>query len=388
MHMEALRESTARAGRIKDYAALLSELGPGIAARGREHDERGSFVLDSFETLREYGFFTALVPSELGGPGVSHGEMCALLQRLGSYCGSTALAFAMHCHLVSTAEYRWRHQKAPTDGLLRRVLNENLVLCSSGGSDWLDSEGRAERVEGGFRISARKVFSSGCPVGNLLMTSAVYDDPEAGPSVLHFGVPFKAEGVKILDTWNVLGMRGSGSHDVLLDQVFVADAAIGGKRPKGKWHPLFHTISMVAFPLIYSAYLGVAEAARNKAIALAKKRASADLIAQVGALENAYTTACMARDRMVTIVEKQKPSPETTSATMVCRTLCGNAAIETVTRAMEIAGGNAFYRTGEIERLFRDIQGARFHPLRESAQLAYTGRLLLGLDVDGAARPA
>jgi acyl-CoA dehydrogenase len=381
--MVAIAESAVRAIEGTDYLNLLKQLGPALAARAAEHDERESFVAESFATLRSHGFFKALVPSELGGPGVTHRAICALVQQLGTYCGSTALAFSMHSHLVATAEYRWRYQKAPTDGLLRRVAGENLVLCSSGGSDWLESEGRAERVEGGFRISARKVFSSGCLAGDLLMTSAVYDDPEAGPTVLHFGVPFTAQGLKILDTWHVLGMRGTGSNDVSLDQVFVADAAISGRRPKGKWHPLFHTISMIAFPIIYSAYLGVAEAARNKAVALAKKRATPDLIVQVGALENAFAEACMARDRMADIAASEQPSRETTGASMACRTICGRAAIDTVTRALEIGGGGAFYREGELERLFRDVQGARFHPLRESAQLVYAGRLALGLAVDG-----
>ena len=74
---------------------------------------------------------------------------------------------------------------------------------SSGGSDWLQGSGTATRVDGGYRINARKIFASGAPAGDLLMTSAVYQDPQAGPSVLHFAVPMRAEGVKILDTWRV-----------------------------------------------------------------------------------------------------------------------------------------------------------------------------------------
>ena len=84
--------------------------------------------------------------------------------------------------------------------------------------------------------------------------------------MLHFAVPLKAEGVRSLDTWRTLGMRGTGSNDLQLDQVFVPDAAISGRRPAGKWHMLFHIISLIAFPIIYSAYVGVAEAARAKAL--------------------------------------------------------------------------------------------------------------------------
>src|SRR5262249_10711143 len=152
------------------------------------------------------------------------------------------------------------------EALLRRVATEDLILVSSGGSDWLDSAGAATKGNGGYRITPRKVFSSGFPAGDLLMTSAGYQDPSAGPARVHFGVSLKSEGVKILDTWRAMGMRGTGSHDVELKDVFVPDAAIAARRPQGKWHPLYHTISMIAFPLIYSTYVGVADAARRRAL--------------------------------------------------------------------------------------------------------------------------
>jgi acyl-CoA dehydrogenase len=290
----------------------------------------------------------------------------------------------MHTHLVAVAAWRWRHQNAPTDGLLKRVAAENLVLISSGGSDWLKSVGRAEKVDGGFRIDARKMFSSGCPSGDILMTSAVHDDPQAGPTVLHFGVPFKADGVTILDTWRVMGMRGTGSHDVELKNVFVADAAIAGRRPQGKWHPLFHTISLLAFPIIYSAYVGVAESARARAIDIAKKRPADEALALlVGEMENAFAGAELAWADMVRLAETLTPGPEATSRTMVRRTLVAQNAIRTVERALEVAGGSSFYRNIGLERAFRDVQAARFHPLQEKPQLRYTGRLALGLDIDG-----
>ena len=77
------------------------------------------------------------------------------------------------------------------------------------------------------------------------------------------------------------------------------------------------------------------------------------------------------------------PGPETTNRAVIARTLAGQAAIRTVERAMEAAGGVSFYRGVGLERAFRDVQGARFHPLQKKAQLRYTGRLALGLDIDG-----
>jgi acyl-CoA dehydrogenase len=290
----------------------------------------------------------------------------------------------MHTHLVAVNAWRWRHESAPTDGLLRRVAAERLALVSSGGSDWLPGSGTAERVEGGFRISARKVFSSGSPAGQLLVTSAVYADPAAGPTVLHFAVPLGGKGVRIEETWRTLGMRSTGSHDVVLDGVFVPDSAIGVRRPAGKWHPLFHVIASVAFPLIYAVYVGVAGAARDLAVGEArKKKPDASLLALAGEMENELAAARLALRSMVDNATSPRFSTATTNVAMMGRTLAGRHAIRTVEKAMEVAGGASFFRSLGLERMFRDVQGARFHPLQEKPQLLYAGRMALGLDVDG-----
>jgi len=367
-----------------DWLARVDPIVKDIAAQAARHDAEDTFVFDAYARLKEEGFFSALVPVELGGPGASFTEICQVIRRLGGACGSTALAFSMHTHLVAVAAWRWRVQGAPTEGLLKRVAAENLILVSSGGSDWLKSAGSAVKVEGGFRITARKIFSSGCPAGDLLSTSAVYEDPEAGATVLHFAVPLKAEGVSILDTWRVMGMRGTGSHDVELKEVFVPDAAVAGRRPQGKWHPLFHAISMIAFPAIYSAYVGVAEGARARALEIARKRPDdGHLPYLVGEMENAFHTADIGLADMIHQAETSAIGPEATSRAMIGRTLVGQAAIRTVEHAMQVAGGASFYRDAGLERAFRDVQAARFHPLQEKPQLRYTGRLALGLDIDG-----
>jgi len=368
----------------RDWMAVADRIGVEFAAQAARHDAEESFVTEAYARLKDEGLLKALVPVELGGYGATQAEVCRVIQRLGTCCGATALAFSMHSHLVAVAAWRWRHLNAPTDGLLKRVAAEDLVLVSSGGSDWLKSAGVAVKVDGGFRITARKAFSSGCLAGDLLMTSVVYEDPEAGPTVLHFGVSLKAEGVSILETWRVMGMRGTGSHDVDLKDVFIPDAAISGRRPQGKWHPLFHMISMMAFPLIYSTYVGVAEGARATARKIARKKADDGAIAYlVGEMENAFAVATLALIDMIENAATGAPGPETTSRAMIGRTLVGEAAIKTVERAMEVAGGASFYRDVGLERAFRDVQGARFHPMQEKPQQRFTGRVALGWDIDG-----
>jgi alkylation response protein AidB-like acyl-CoA dehydrogenase len=365
-----------------NWVSLAESLGEQFAVRDTEADETDVFVADNVARLKTIGLITAGVPTEFGGGGASYTEMCAVLQVLGRYCSSTALAFAMHTHQVMVPTWRWHNQKAPVDGLLKRIATEQLVLLSSGGSDWLQSNGTAVKVEGGFLVTARKVFASGAPAANLLMTSAVYQDPETGSTVLHFAVPMSAQGVTIEPTWQAMGMRGTGSHDVLLSNVFVPDAAIALRREQGKWHPIFHLISMVAFPLIYSVYVGVAEAARDRAVQLAMKRSTDEhLCYLVGGLDNELMAAKLALQHMIATAEVSQPSFETTNQVMMGRTLVAKAVLNVADLAMETAGGSAFYRKLGLEKLFRDVQGARYHPLREEPQRKLSGQLALGWDL-------
>ena len=247
------------------------ELGPIFAQRANEAPNEDAFVADNFALLKSAGLVEAGVPKDLGGGGASIDELATMLRTLAYHCGSTALAFSMHTHQVAIPAWRFTNQKvAAMEPLLKRIAAERIFLLSSGGSDWIGGSGKAEKVEGGYKITARKVFSSGAPTGNLLMTGAIYEEAGKPPAVLHFGVPMNSPNVKVLDTWRTLGMRSTGSHDIMIDGHVVPDAAVSLSREAGKWHPLFQIIATIAFPLVYSVYLGVAESARDIAIDLAK----------------------------------------------------------------------------------------------------------------------
>ena len=366
-----------------DWLVAARELGPRFAQRAAAADDSDLFVAENYADLKSSGLTAAGVPLELGGGGAGLPDMSAVIREIARHCGSTALAFSMHTHQVMIAAWRRSRQNAPVDALLKRVADERIVLLSSGGSDWLHGSGTAEKVEGGWRVNARKIFSSGSPAGDLLLTSAVHDDPEAGPTVLHFGVPMKAAGVSILPTWRVMGMRGTGSNDIELKDVFVPDAAVSGKRPRGKWHPLFHIVSMIAIPLIYSAYVGIAEAARDLAAGQARRRRTdSHLIQAVGRMENELAVARLALADMLAAAETNAPGMATTNRVFVGRALAARAVLQTVDLAMDVAGGAAFYRDMGLERHFRDAQAARYHPLQEGQQCELAGCLALGLDPD------
>ncbi|TDQ81970.1 alkylation response protein AidB-like acyl-CoA dehydrogenase [Dongia mobilis] len=365
-----------------DPIAIVRKLGPGFAARARTADDTDAFVAQNFAELKAAGLVTAGVPADLGGGGAGISALAGMVRELAQHCGSTALAFSMHTHQVAIPAWRWtRQQAAPVAPLLKRVAAENLVLLSSGGSDWIAGSGKAEKVEGGYRITARKVFTSAAEAGDILMTGAVWEEAPEGPMVLHFGVPMKSPHVSIIQSWKTMGMRGTGSNDVVINGHVVPEEAVALKRKQGEWHPLFHIISMIAFPLIYSAYLGVAEAARTRALELAaKRRQSNEVVALVGRMETELRTAQLAQAAMVALAETAQPGPATTNEIMIGRALVARHAIAATELAMEAAGGGAFYRDNELERHFRDVQGARYHPMQQGQQALYAGSVALGLD--------
>lgn len=218
-----------------DWIAVAEGLTVEFAERAADHDGDDSFVAENYGHLRESRLPSALIPAELGGGGASYAEYCDVLRILGRGCASTALALSMHSHLVAAAVYKYHHGMGG-EPLLRAVAEGERILVSTGATDWVDSNGRADKVEGGWRVSGRKVFGSGSPGADMLITSIAWEDDPEGPGVLHFPVPFSAPGVTRLDDWHTLGMRGTGSHTVLFEDVFVPEEAVVLRRPQGRWH--------------------------------------------------------------------------------------------------------------------------------------------------------
>jgi alkylation response protein AidB-like acyl-CoA dehydrogenase len=201
--------------------------------------------------------------------------------------------------------------------------------------------------------------------------------------VLHFGIPLNSPHVRVLDTWRSLGMRGTGSHDVLIDGHFVPDAAIAARRKSGERDPLFEIIGMISMPLIYSVYLGVAESARDIALSLAKqKQATRHVLELAGRMDTELTAARLAYESMMGAVRPNAPSAATINQVMTGKQLVTRHAIKAVELAMQLAGGAGFYRSAGLERRFRDIQAARYHPLQSGPQAEFAGAMALGLPVD------
>lgn len=297
-------------------------------------------VAKNFEVLKEEKLFSASVPGDLGGGGVPHSEMCDAIRELAGYCGSTALSFSMHQHIVLAQVWNHLHGN-PGKAVLEKVAGGELVLISTGGRDWLESNGTMEQVEGGYHVSAFKAFASGCPAGNVLVTSAQYDDPKEGEQALHFPVLLAAKGVTIKNDWRTMGMRATGSNSVVLEKVFVPEGAIVARRPRGVFNPMWCMIATVALPVFMGACLGVAEKAAAIARQEAAKRKDDPAIPYLlGEMENSLTTAQIAHQSMVAIADdcNFENRVENASAALVRKTIMAKAVREAADKALEAAG--------------------------------------------------
>jgi acyl-CoA dehydrogenase len=368
------------------FVPLARSIGETIARHGADHDRDGSFVTEAYDALKAAGWLRLAVPTELGGMGATITQAATAQAELAKHCGSTALASAMHLHITMFGAWRYRRQMPGAEGMLRRVVDEDLVLVSTGGSDFTRPNGTATKVDGGYRVNGRKIFASQVPVGDVLSTMFTYEDPEQGRRVLSMGVPVRTEGVEVVETWDTLGMRGTGSHDVVLTDVFVPDAAVMSNRPWGVVDPPLQAIIMNAMPVVAAVYLGVAEGARDRAVALVRdtpKAADPTIQRLVGLAD--YKLRVARWSLFGAIAENgddPAPSLEGVVRAMQAKRAVAEEAVSACDVAMQIAGGAGYFRKAGIEQALRDVRGVLFHPFNPEITLSHAGRVALGIPTD------
>jgi len=359
-------------------------LAPTLSANAARHDAEGSFVAESHAALRDAGLLRAAVPIELGGDGATISDLAALQRELAHHCGSTALASSMHQHVVAFTAWRYRRGLPGAEATLRRVAEEGIVLVSTGGGDYTHPRGEAVKVDGGYRVSGTKRFASQSEVGTVMSTMFTYDDPERGMRVLNMAVPIAVDGVSVADNWDTLGMRGTASNNIEITDVFVPDDKVLADRPYGVIDPPLQVISSVAFPIVSAVYLGVAESAYTASLAFAARSAEDPLVQrQVGLMAHRLQVASWALDGALAAVgDDPAPSLETVVKVMAAKREIAEAGVEVCDLAMEVAGGPAFFKGSVIERAYRDIRAAKFHPLTPEDSLVQAGQLALGIAAD------
>ncbi len=352
------------------FVELAARIGAVAARHAGEHDRDATFVTEAYEAMRETGYLALAVPEELGGLGASIRQVCYAQAELARHDGATALASTMHHYLTLVQVYRRRNGAPDAEGVLRRIASEGIVIATSGGSDWLWPTTTAVREGDNLRINGRKAFCSQSPGATVVATCAAIDD-----EVLHFSVPLSAPGVRIEETWDTLGMRGTASHDVVMEDVLVPVDKIAGRRPYGEFGaPLMAALVHFA-PVAAATYFGIAAKARDIAVAGAKNASPRQVGLMDAKLRCAWWAVLGSVDE---IGEDYTATPATMATLMLAKRQVVVEAIEVVNLAMDVLGGRSFYRHAGLERAYRDVRAGTFHPFNPEATLTYAGKLVLG----------
>jgi alkylation response protein AidB-like acyl-CoA dehydrogenase len=377
------------------FVSLAAEVGAVAAANADEHDREATFVSEAYESMRSSGYLRLAVPEELGGLGASIRQVCYAQAELARHDGATALAVTMHHYLTLMQGFRRRNGAADAEAVLRRVADEGLVIATSGGSDWLWPTTVAVPVGGdgdggrpdGFLVSGRKGFCSQSPGAAVVATTAVVGEPGDGAEVIHFAVPLADPGVRLDETWDTLGMRGTASHDLIFEDVFVPAERIMGRRPWGEFGVPLAAAAIHFAPVVGATYLGIAMGARDTAVArsTAGSRGPNPLTRlprvhrQVGLMDTKLRVAWWALLGAIDeLGDDYAVDPPTLATVMVAKGQAVTDAIAVVDLAMDVLGGRAYFRSATLERAYRDVRAGTFHPLTPEATLAYAGKLALG----------
>ena len=382
-HMTSTQQSDRIGSRESALVARAAACGPLLGSHAARYDIEGTWAHESFEHVREHGLLAIGVPTELGGQGATIRELAMVQRELARHCAATALASAMHQHVTAFTAWRYRRNMAGAEATLKRIANEGIVLVSTGGGDFTRPKGTAIKVDGGYRVTGRKPFASQSPAGTVLSTMAVLEDPDQGLRVLNLAIPFSSDGVSIDPTWDALGMRGTASHDVVLEDVFVPDDRVLANRAHDVLDPPLQVIVSIAMPIISAVYLGLAQSARDHAVKTVRRPTDPVVQRQVGLMDNRLQVAAWALDGALSVVgDDPAPSMETVAAVMTAKREVALAGLEVCDLAMDVAGGAAFYKGSPIERAYRDIRAVKFHPLTLETTLLHAGRLALGVPCD------
>ncbi|MFG1605786.1 acyl-CoA dehydrogenase family protein [Actinoplanes sp. NPDC049265] len=369
-------------------------LAPRFAARAAGHDRDGSFPTDDFADLRRSGLFGLMAPVRLGGSGAGFGAYAAIAYELARGNGATALIFNMHAS-VTGALAGVTDELADALGLPAEALtarDDYLRAAAEGrwyavamsergaGSRLSQLTTSYQKVDGGYRIVGSKTFCSGAGhAGGYLVAARSTEDPT---QVSQFIVP-PGDGVRVEQTWDALGMRATGSHDLHLDVTVPTGALLGGVEGLALVVAQLAPQWMVAS---YAAvYVGVARAAVDAAVEHVNRRELGHLPAvraRIGRADAQVAAAHLAVMEAAGRVDEAPGDAETNRWVWRAKLLAGTTAAEVAASMLEAAGTSAMRRGNPLERLYRDARAGSLQPATSDVCADWLGVDALGGDPD------
>jgi alkylation response protein AidB-like acyl-CoA dehydrogenase len=379
-----------------DVAAAAVNLASHIRASRDELETTRRVPPLLVQAIAEAGLFQLHLPRSMGGPELPPLTAFHVIEELSKVDGSVGW-----CTMIATATSLFVGWLRPDVG--RELFGQPPDVRIAGS---LRPEGKAYAVDGGYRVRGRWDFASGIDHARwLLCTCAVMDadrprlTPAGLPEIRHLLVP--ADAATIEDTWSVVGMCGTGSHDFIVDDVFVPiSRTFSFAESPGQTGALYHPrlVLVVAWTSTVANALGIARGAIDAFIELATYRSSASAatllrdrpyvqtrVAEAEAIlraARAYVIDAVGIAWEAVCADVPDPSREIAQARLAV-THGMHEAVRAVDLVFHAAGTNALYRKYPLERYFRDIHAAVQHAAGLPSHYESAGKALMGLQPEG-----
>ena len=396
----------------KRMVDLAEEHSANFAATAAEHDREGTFPIENVTAMKKSGFSAAGVPVEFGGMGVTSVHDCIVaLNRLGRGEASTPLAYTMHLSRTLSTARALRLAIASGNQARRRRSEEMLKKIGAGelfitvanserGADVRTSKTLATKTDGGWLFNGTKTFATGSPAADVLAVRARYINESGEERMGATIAPIDRPGVKIMNNWDGLGMRASGSHDVVFTDYFVSDEEFDDTGKYGEFNAPFLALGTNSSMGLSSIFLGIAETAHELAIsAIHRRDGSLYPMNQTTIAENELALAAargiLSRGAQYydefyqTGVEfpvgEIDNSPET-AFKMIKNGACTKkfvmeTAATIVDRCVTLYGGGAYVSDNPMAKLYRDVRAGQFmQPWARNQAIEIIGKVALDLD--------
>ena len=375
------REREAEPGRREKQARLVALVGAlgreKFAARAERYDREASFPFENYDDMRRAGLLGLCVPESHGGLGADFETYCLVSAELGRWCGSTALTFNMHVSstlwtgpladdLDMTAEQRARHAAHRT-AHYRRIVEDGAIYAQPFSEGGAAAAGKAPfgtvatPVAGGYRLNGKKIFASLSGAADYYGVLCTEAKPVLSRAdTLYLAVPGNAEGVSVVGDWDPLGMRGTVSRTLLLNDVFVPEDL--ELMPRGiyfqaasRWPHMFFTLAPT--------YMGIAQAAYDFTVQYLRGEAPGTPPVK----RRMYPTKQIAVAEMFVMLEQTRalflrtiaearidPTKEERLRAYAAQYTIMENANALCQRAIRTCGGQAMLKSLPLERLYRD----------------------------------
>jgi alkylation response protein AidB-like acyl-CoA dehydrogenase len=353
-----------------EWLSKLEKLGETFQQNAQHIDEAQAFPFDHIEALRAIGYTKTTLPKEYGGEGFSIYDTILMQEKLASYDGSTALIVGWTLlHVGDQFEHKtWSEErleawaeKVRNGAIVNKAISEFAMGSPVRGGK---PQTKATRTNDGWIINGRKNYTTGAPILDYFNTSVWIEEEN---KIGYFLIPRTAHGVTIEENWDVMSMRGTGSHDLVLNNVFVSEDSLVEVQQKDTKIKLNSWILTIT-----ATYLGVAQAARDYAVKFATTHSPNSIEGTIADLPNVQTLIGemdieLAKARFTIygtakLMMDEKTKYDSVNSVNVAKYVVTNAAITIVDKAMRLVGAKSLQLNNPLQRYYRDVRAGLHNP--------------------------